>query len=915
MLKKGFWPLFAGCVFLLGSGMNALAAPGEWKNLRSAVFRSYYIRAFARDQSRIFIGTTQGLYFKKKNEDRISFFLPLGNIYISGIYPAGEDVVWCATYNGIYQINLSNFQILAHYTKSGEKNLDGTPTVGGLSSDSITCIAGHDEVIYAGTDRWGVSLIDLKSGRVMKERITSIDGLPCDTINHISVTPSLVLISTTNGVAWSGRWDNSWETLPEKSIARGVKVQQAVFQEGRIYLATGGEGVLAFSPDNPDAITKYSSAKKNIPFDFVRGLARDGKYLWVATLEGLSRHNVVSGEWETFPGFTKESLDRVFIDGNYVYVGSDGDGVFVMDKVFPEIEFFPEISYDGKKMNIIGAVVSDQKVLAVDKAKFQYRDADIGGDYVSAGLTSLIQGGENIFHSRLGFIDFEKAGLSVGKLWNFEVSLEAATEGGAVNRATERFLYDSKKPRIDLLKFGEESIAITADKNFRIEGKVIERRIREFSYRLGDNKENKRAIFPDRFGNFNEIIPLSGRTNQIVFRAVDYCYNEAERGITLVIDDVKPALATNIAEVLVTEEDPVAVFPYIEENIDIVQIRDPESPLPIPVRIDKGERKIYATLKPPSNPKNLTLEISDKAKNKSIFPFQLKRDEDRPLIKLAEEDEIKTEFKAYVLAGRVISPKKFEFAVYKGDARIPSVVNESNQFQVTFEMTEMTNRYRIAANLPGKRPAQKWIQVISSLKPGTGGAKAEIVAVQTKPRDELQELKDRLKALENQGRPVVVQGTGGLPPEFYGNQPALMAASLSPGETLAQAAGRFYGNAANMEIITYVNQHIPAKEIRDRNRIVIPNGAMIEWLNRNQNPAVLELVKSFAYGLFFNPPGNVSGFARMVQSFSQSFLVPVVITPSQTGIIITQSGPEDPNKKLNKIVLDLMGNIVRVQFI
>ncbi|MBL8995417.1 MAG: hypothetical protein JNM63_18875, partial [Spirochaetia bacterium] len=89
----------------------------------------------------------------------------------------------------------------------------------------------------------------------------------------------------------------------------------------------------------------------------------------------------------------------------------------------------------------------------------------------------------------------------------------------------------------------------------------------------------------------------------------------------------------------------------------------------------------------------------------------------------------------------------------------------------------------------------------------------------------------------------------------------------------------------------------------------------IEWLNRNQNPAVLELIKSFAYGLFFNTPGNVSGFARMVQSFSQSFLIPVVITPSQTGIIITQSGPEDPTKKLNKIVLDLMGNIVRVQFI
>jgi hypothetical protein len=913
--------------------------------------KSYYIRSFARTKSLLFIGTTTGFYYKKKNNPEISQFFSLGQEYITSIHASGESEAWVGTYSGVYKLDLSKFATLAHYNKSGTTDsLDGSGAIAGLSSDNITSIAGHDETIFVGTDRWGINLIDVKTGKISKTKITSIDGLPSDRINHIYITPSMIVVSTSAGIAWKGRWDKFWDEVPEGSLAKDVKVQQTVFLNNKLYLGTSGEGILSFSIDTPETVVQYNSTKGDIPSDFVQGIAADGDFLWVATFEGLARYNVKQNNWKMFPNITSETLDKVFIDGTHVYVGSDGDSVFEYNKELPEIAFAPELEYGNKRMYIVGSIVSDTPINKITAESLKYRDADILGPYSSKGVKIVLDKDVNIYHDKLAYIDFNENPLGVGKLWNFEVSLDIEDKKGNKNKATAIFMYDSKTPKIQLLKFEKEAVQFSQQPVYTVQGKIQDFKIKYFNYIMNDKKT---PVPYDNYFKFNMPIKLPSVTNKIKFEVSDYCGNVTTQEITIIKDTKPPKIIPKPTEVLMSKEESKIFFTFDELFLENAVIIDPDNPIPINCEIDSLLKKITANIEPPAKPKNLKLELYDKARNKTEYKFILKTDDSKPVILLNTSDnEIITEKKNYTLTGKVFSTTPVNVYIKDRTNSIDADYNPSTKkFSITLSLKKRYSKYIIMADGGEKRITEKdisiqctTIDIAASVnsKEGTVSKEGQITVDKSviEEMKRLQAQVDKLKkevsaerkkteeirksagkqatasAGKTKTRSSVSSGTqkqtsssvrsSGVSAKtstsgnrtsqksamdaFLGSEPALMAVKYTKYHNLKKIAIRYLSDERLSVLISMINDYIPAADIKKKKKVIIPNGTMVQFLLENQNPAALELIRSCVYGLFYDANKNIPKFVRILKSFQQNYMVPVTITSRKSNIIISQKG-------------------------
>ena len=104
----------------------------EFKQITDAKLTNTYVRAFARDNQRVYFGTTTGLYYLRKKDDKIIQVFPLGQLYITSIYPAGGNIIWVSTFEGVYKIDLTANEIVAKYAKAEGVTLDGVKIQGGL---------------------------------------------------------------------------------------------------------------------------------------------------------------------------------------------------------------------------------------------------------------------------------------------------------------------------------------------------------------------------------------------------------------------------------------------------------------------------------------------------------------------------------------------------------------------------------------------------------------------------------------------------------------------------------------------------------------------------------------------------------------------------------------------------------------
>jgi ligand-binding sensor domain-containing protein len=165
----------------------------------------------------------------------------------------------------------------------------------------------------------------------------------------------------------------------------------------------------------------YRSGEIRMPDNDVRNFAEDEKgNIWMATTNGISRLNMQSGELKVFEPLSKtNSIDfpsyrQLLNDGNYLWIGTSGDGVWRYDKRTGKYErpVFPNTE-EGKKQEDLFNVsyiweilkLKDNKLLIVGGVRSFIIDA---GSFQASQIFFT----SSSFNSRSALLD------SSGRIWH-----------------------------------------------------------------------------------------------------------------------------------------------------------------------------------------------------------------------------------------------------------------------------------------------------------------------------------------------------------------------------------------------------------------------------------------------------------------------------------------------------------------
>lgn len=141
--------------------------------------------------SQYFIGTINGLYIRRSNED--IFFA--GNAHpalggrIGSLELSNNGTIWVASYSdGI--IAWKNGKVTAHLT-----------TANGLSSNNCRALFVNDNILWAGTEK-GLNKIDISGNRpIVLEKYGTPDGLASDMINTVYIDGATIYAGTSAGLS------------------------------------------------------------------------------------------------------------------------------------------------------------------------------------------------------------------------------------------------------------------------------------------------------------------------------------------------------------------------------------------------------------------------------------------------------------------------------------------------------------------------------------------------------------------------------------------------------------------------------------------------------------------------------------------------------------------------------------------
>ena len=301
----------------------------------------------------IWIGTGGGGLFtydpKSKDIKRLrnikGSHLSLHELAINNLFEDSHGTIWIGTaLHGLFNIQ-----------KDG--TVRPVPDKLGLNPISVYCVNQDEQNhLLIGTNR-GVFFVDLNT-----ERWSSLDlGLQGGSNSHFIIQDILM---DPLGMIWIGvsdyglyRWNPTtanyqvFRNDPTNPGSPSLNSFSCLYKDssGLIWVGTTGAGVNYFDPRPSFFSLKYSS---NSPFGIsnqsVRAIEEDlsdPNVLWIGGYSGLEKYNKLTGRIKTysyedlFRG--KEALVNPFpfqvfsllqLDSNRMLIGTEGSGVFLMDK-------------------------------------------------------------------------------------------------------------------------------------------------------------------------------------------------------------------------------------------------------------------------------------------------------------------------------------------------------------------------------------------------------------------------------------------------------------------------------------------------------------------------------------------------------------------------------------------------------
>lgn len=264
--------------------------------------------------------------------------LPSNETY--ALAKAGE-VVWVGTANGA-----------ARFDRQTE-TWSAVTSAEGLQLAHVWAIAVDGEKIWFGTNS-GVFIRDQKSGKWTQ--YTTHDGLIGSRVNSIGLTDKYVFLNSPHGTTI---YDKELETFSHFSTVDGLPnntVKTAVAWEKFVWLGTTGGAMLYDGvTDLPEEIFTYDDG---LASDNVQAICIDGFDIWFGTDAGLTRYNWLKQTWTTLksaPKVGKEAqtaslvshnIKSLALDEDYLWVGTRA-GLSRYDMISGDWEHIPVAAQPG----------------------------------------------------------------------------------------------------------------------------------------------------------------------------------------------------------------------------------------------------------------------------------------------------------------------------------------------------------------------------------------------------------------------------------------------------------------------------------------------------------------------------------------------------------------------------------------
>lgn len=276
-----------------------------------------------------------------------------------------EGALWVATSAGI---NV--------YWKSPTPKWEVFTEAQGLPSKDVRCLAGYQDVLYAGTQK-GLAVFDR-----VKKRWFPVDpkeGIPAEPVNVLLVEGATVWVGFETGLLMydrakgrskfftveDGLVDNAIRALAtegeyvfigtvgaalhaydkDRKKIRVYTPKKQIFtnivlgvERNRIWAGTNGGGLRVYNRTTGE--WKAVTMKEGLSDDFLQSIGVDGQFIWFGTFDGVSRYDTKSGLWASYgvkDGLADGSVTAIAVDGGDIWFGTDA-GISVFRKGYPEVK-------------------------------------------------------------------------------------------------------------------------------------------------------------------------------------------------------------------------------------------------------------------------------------------------------------------------------------------------------------------------------------------------------------------------------------------------------------------------------------------------------------------------------------------------------------------------------------------------
>lgn len=259
--------VYNGELYVGTENMVSVTTDGTSWRILGANFQEKKIRGIYYDGSRLYIGTTSGMYISTD----------MGNTFTRRKFPTNLSIV----------------------------------------SD----IEGYSDTLYVGTTE---GLMISKDGGTTIIPKTNADGLAADFVNDIAIDPdgNLYVVSIWGDLSISNDGGSTWHNKTTDDGIVDSQMCAVSYFNGSLYIATSGG--LSVSTDHGNTFSNYYT-KNAIPAEYVYDVATRGGKIYIATDAGLAVSADGGMSWRNYTmadGLVANFLTCLAVTDTAIYVGT-----------------------------------------------------------------------------------------------------------------------------------------------------------------------------------------------------------------------------------------------------------------------------------------------------------------------------------------------------------------------------------------------------------------------------------------------------------------------------------------------------------------------------------------------------------------------------------------------------------------